>query len=187
MRRLLILYATHDGHTAQLAHGVGEVARETGWEPDIWPCQDLPRSFTLTTYQAAVVAAPIIAGRYPSAVRRAVHAHRVALLALPTAFLSVSWGATGQPWAPRPEQRRHANAQLFRQTGWRPGRLIEAGGAVLYTRHAWPLRWLWSLFISRTGGPHDLSRDYDFTDWDALRRDTQEFLAELVKPLAAES
>lgn len=187
MQRLLILYATHDGHTAQIAHAVGEAARNAGWEPDIWPCTDLPRDFALTPYAAAIVAAPIIAGRYPGAIQKAVKRLRPALTKLPTAFLSVSWGATGQPWAPKPEQRQQANGRLFQQTSWRPARLIEVSGAILYTRHTWPLRWLWSLFIRRTGGPHDLSRDYDFTDWEAVRRETQQFLAGAAQPLAAAS
>lgn len=187
MRRLLILYATHDGHTAQIAHVIGEVSRKSGWEPDIWRCTDLPRDFVLTPYDAAIVAAPIIAGRYATAVRKAVKAFRPALMALPTAFLSVSWGATNQPWAPKPEQRRQTNARFFQQTGWRPGRLIEVGGAILYTQHARPLRWLWSLFIRRGSGPHDLTRDYDFTDWDALRHETRQFLAGVVWPLASAS
>jgi menaquinone-dependent protoporphyrinogen oxidase len=187
MPRLLILYATHDGHTAQIAHAIGEVARYAAWAPDIWPCQDLPRDFTLAPYQAAIVAAPIIAGCYPGAVRKAVRSHCAALTALPTAFLSVSWGATEQPWAPKPVQRQLANTQFFRQTGWRPTQLIEAGGAVLYTRHAWPLRWLWSLFIRRAGGPHDLSRDYDFTDWRALHREAQQFLAHAAQLLPVAS
>jgi menaquinone-dependent protoporphyrinogen IX oxidase len=57
----------------------------------------------------------------------------------------------------------------------------------MYTRHARPLRWVWSLFIRRTGGPHDLSRDYDFTDWDALRRQARQFLGEVARPPAVAS
>jgi menaquinone-dependent protoporphyrinogen oxidase len=187
MRRLLILYSTRDGHTAQIAHDVGDVARSGGWEPDIWPCKDLPRDFSLAAYQAAIVAAPIIAGHYLGAVRQAVRVHRAELRGLPSAFVSVSWGATNQPWAPKREQRQKANTQFFRQTGWRPTRTIEAGGAVLYTRHAWVLRRIWSLFIRHAGGPHDLSRDYDFTDWDTLRLETRQFLSGVIQPPAPES
>jgi menaquinone-dependent protoporphyrinogen IX oxidase len=46
---------------------------------------------------------------------------------------------------------------------------------------------LWSLFIRRAGGPHDLSRDYDFTDWDAVRREAHQFLTDVAQPLVTAS
>jgi menaquinone-dependent protoporphyrinogen oxidase len=176
MPRLLISYSTHDGHTAKIVHLIGDIAREVGWDPDIWPCKDLPADFSLQPYDAAVVAAPVIAGSYMNAVRNVVRRHRDALAAIPTAFVSVSWSATGQPWAPSPQQRRRANVRLFHQTGWRPNQIISVGGAVLYTRHTWLMRWLWGLFIQRTGGPRDRSRDHVYTDWEVLRRDAFDFL-----------
>jgi menaquinone-dependent protoporphyrinogen oxidase len=180
MPRLLILYGTHDGHTVRVARAACDAAREAGWDGDIRNCKHLPRDFSLEAYDAAIVAASVIAGRYQGYVRGAVRAHRAELAVIPTAFVSVSWSATKQAWAPPTQQRERANERFFRETGWRPRRVISVGGAILYTRHNWLARWVWSLFIRRAGGPSNLSRDYDFTDWDALRRETHQFLTALV-------
>ncbi len=181
MPNLLIVYGTRDGHTAEIAQAAAATARTLGWDVAVLDARAVPRGFTCAPYDAAIVAAPVNAGRYPGYVRAFVQARRAELAAMPTAFISVSWSATRQPWAPPLHQRERADERFFRDTGWRPGRVIPVGGAIPYTRHNWPARWLWSLFIRRAGGPHDLRRDYDFTDWEALRRETTRLLSEMAQ------
>ena len=182
MPHLLVLYDTRDGHTALIAHTVGEVARDAGWQADVWACRDLPSDFSLGSADAVLVAAPVIAGRFSRRLCRIVRHLRSDLATRPSTLLTVSWSATESVWAPPTEQRERAVARFFRETGWRPHRIISVAGAILYTRHSWPARWLWSLFVRRSGGPHDLRRDYDFTDWEALRREVREFLGQATRP-----
>ncbi len=180
--RLAIAYGTRDGHTAQVAHAAGKVAREAGWMVDVFNVREVSRDFSFEPYDAAIFAAPVLAGRYLGAVRAFVRAHHTQLAEIPTALISVSWSATKQLWAPPVKQREQADEQLIRETGWRPGQIISVGGAIRYTKHHWLARWIWSLFIRHAGGPHDLTRDYDFTDWEALRRETIEVLTSMQGP-----
>jgi menaquinone-dependent protoporphyrinogen oxidase len=126
-----------------------------------------------------------MAGRFSRRVCRIVRTLRPQLTARPGTFLTVSWSAAQRAWAPPSGQREQAIARFSRETGWRPHRIVTVAGAILYTRHSWPARWLWSLSIRRAGGPHDLRRDYDFTDWDALRREVHEFLGQAARPALA--
>jgi menaquinone-dependent protoporphyrinogen IX oxidase len=89
----------------------------------------------------------------------------------------VSWTATRQPWAPPKSEREQANQRLFQETGLRPLAIITVAGAIVYRRHSWLARRIWAFVIRRIGGPADVNRDYEFTDWQQLRRDTLKFLS----------
>jgi hypothetical protein len=45
-------------------------------------------------------------------------------------------------------------------------------------------RFAWGLVIRLTGGPTDLTRDYEFTDWRSLQLQVKDFLAEAVRCMA---
>jgi menaquinone-dependent protoporphyrinogen oxidase len=75
MRRLKVIYATHDGQTAKVAAAVGEAARESGWTVDVYNCKKLPY-FSFIGYDAVAIAAPIHAGNYLAPIRRFIKAHR---------------------------------------------------------------------------------------------------------------
>jgi menaquinone-dependent protoporphyrinogen IX oxidase len=63
MKRVLILYGTYDGHTAKIANVLADAAQDAGWENEVRLCKRMPRDFSQPPYDAAVVAAPIRAGR----------------------------------------------------------------------------------------------------------------------------
>lgn len=177
MPALLILYGTHDGHTAKIAEAAGQAAIEAGWKIEIRHCKDVLADFSLEPFDAAIVASPVMAGHYRPYVRDVVKTLSAQLNAIPTALISVSWTATRQRWVPAIHTLDEADQRFFDETGWRPARVIRIGGAILYRKHNPIMSFVWSLFIRKTGGPADRSHDYDFTDWEALRSETLEFVS----------
>jgi menaquinone-dependent protoporphyrinogen oxidase len=177
MPALLILYGTHDGHTAKIAEAAGQAAVEAGWKVEIRHCKDVPANISLEPFSAAIVASPVMAGHYRPYVRDVVKALSAQLNAIPTALISASWTATRQRWVPAIQTLDEADERFFEETGWHPARVIRIGGAILYKKHNPVMSFIWSLIIRRTGGPADRSRDYDFTDWESLRTQTLEFVS----------
>jgi menaquinone-dependent protoporphyrinogen oxidase len=177
MPKLLILYGTHDGHTAKIAEAAGLAAAGDDWTVDLRHCRDVPSDFSLSNYDAAIVASPLMAGHYRPYVREVVQRLSSQLNSIPSALLSVSWTATRQRWVPAIKTLDEADRDFFEATGWHPSRVIRVGGAILYRRHNPFARWIWSLIIRKSGGPSDRSHDYDFTDWSAVERETLSFLS----------
>ena len=65
------------------------------------------------------------------------------------------------------------------QTGWTPARATTFAGALQYREYDFATRLLMRLLMRRMHHPTDASRDYDYTDWDAVDRWAHEFAARL--------
>ncbi|MFN8559832.1 MAG: flavodoxin domain-containing protein [Dehalococcoidia bacterium] len=172
MQRLLALYGTMEGHTATIARFIGDVARDAGWQADVVHAAEAAPDFALTPYDAVIVAASVHNRKFEDDVRDFVRTRRSALLAMPSAFVSVSMAAM------RPGRLAATlEERLFRDTDWRPDARLSVAGALLYRRYTPKVRFFMRLGSWVLRGPTDTSRDHDLTDWDAVRRFTERFLA----------
>lgn len=54
-------------------------------------------------------------------------------------------------------------------------------GALLYTRYGWLKRWIMRRIVRKAGGDVDTTRDYEYTDWIALRELARRFAARLAR------
>ena len=174
MTRVLIAYATSEGHTAKIAEYIAGVIREHGH-------QAYPVNVGRTTpdpraYDAVIVGGSIHKGRHQTAVGEYVRETREHLERLPTAFFSVSLVVASGTEQGRKDAWACAE-EFFRLTQWRPSRVELVAGALLYTQYNFLVRWIMKR-IARSYGSQDLdtSRDYVYTDWSALGRFAEEFL-----------
>lgn len=172
MARILVVYATTDGHTAKVAAAVADDIRSLHIDVDLIAAGEA--SCDPADYRATIVAASLHAGGYQRAVRRWVCEHAETLARRPTAFLSVCLGVL--------EHDPHVDAQLavmanrfFARTGWRPAAVKVVAGALPYTRYNWLKRFVMRRIAARAGGDTDTSRDYEYTDWADLKAFAVEF------------
>jgi menaquinone-dependent protoporphyrinogen oxidase len=172
MTRILVLYGTTHGHTAKIARAIAETLRSQGASVDVieanaeWPEPE--------DYAAVVVAASVQGGRYQRPVRRWVRANADALNARPTAFVSVCLGVLQH----RSQVQQEVAAIMTRfltAAGWRPAVTTTVAGALLYTRYNPFIRWTMKRIVRKAGGDTDTSRDYEYTDWAALRTFAEDF------------
>ena len=61
------------------------------------------------------------------------------------------------------------------ETGWKPSITKVVAGALPYTRYNWFIRRVMKRIAAKAGGDTDSTRDYEYTDWQDLRRFTEEF------------
>jgi menaquinone-dependent protoporphyrinogen oxidase len=87
----------------------------------------------------------------------------------PSAFVSVCLGVLQHdPTVDRAlSGTRHA---FYAATGWHPTLVAVVAGALPYTRYSPLTRWMMRRIVAKAKGDTDTSRDYEYTDWDALRR-----------------
>lgn len=186
MRPILVLYATREGQTRKLAEHVGATLRARGREVDVLDAAHVREPFGLGRYGAAILAASVHAGAHEGEIVAFVKRHRDALDRLPTAFLSVSLSeVTAEDETADAAARAKAHADVeqmlerfYAQTAWHPKRAKPVAGALLYTQYGFLKRLVMKRIAGSAGGPTDTSRDYEFTDWDALDRFVEELLAE---------
>ncbi|MGW5239276.1 flavodoxin domain-containing protein [Monashia sp. NPDC004114] len=166
MSRVLIPYGTTEGQTARIAEVIAHILRERGHEADRLDVKSLADTIP-DGYDGVVVGASIHMGKHDRHVVRFVQKNLDTLARLPSAFFSVSLAAFGD----RQEAEGYVD-QFEEETGWHPDKVAFFGGALLYTQYGYIKRHMMKK-IARDKPGHlglDLSRDYVYTEWDAVKR-----------------
>jgi menaquinone-dependent protoporphyrinogen oxidase len=178
MKPIAVFYATREGHTRRIVEAIvrGLAVRRVPAE-----AIDLSRNgqaSSLGRYAGAIVASPVHAGKYAREVTTFVQRNRSALDAMRSAFVSVTLSQAGVQRTDATAQEhekfvadvRKLNERFFRRTGWRPVRVENVAGALLYTRYNFFLRFVMKRIAKASGGSTDTRRDHVYTDWEALDR-----------------
>lgn len=178
MASILILYSTIEGHTARIANHLAEAIRNKGHVVDVIHIDDVSADFTLRKYDATIIGASIHIGKHPESVVTFVQYHLTTLQHRPTAFFSVSLTARREDERGKTVVAEYIN-RFQRETGWQPTRIATFAGALLFSRYGFFKRLMMLMISKMTGGETDMSRDYEYTDWDAVTHFGEEF-AELL-------
>ena len=184
MASILIVFGTTNGHTAKIASRMSETLREGGHEVTVVNAAAQPPS--PTGYDAVLVAASVHAGYFQKEVTRWVQQHAESLNRLPSAFVSVCLGILQKDAAVQ-EEVRGINDRFLLGCGWRPSRMLTVAGALTYTKYNLVTRWMMRTIAARAGGDTDTSRDYEYTDWAAVKAFCEAFakgLASASQPAA---
>ncbi len=176
MSRILVLYGTTEGQTAKIAEAIGTSLRARGHTVSVVDARRAPTTGT-HGYDAVVLGASVHMGKHDQHVVEFARQNRAALGRMVSAFFSVSLAAAGDPV----ELTKYV-AEFHDQTGWRPATIRTFGGSLPYTRYGFLKRRLMRRIVkSKPGGLGvDTSRDYDYTDWDAVRSFADEVAQQLV-------
>ena len=177
MPRTLILYATTEGYTARIAERIAQRLRGKGRRVEIHRADAVPAGLEPVCYDGLIVGSSIHYGRHPGFLRTLVRRFRTALTAQPSAFFSVSLSAGG-PGA-KPEAARRYLETFLRQVDWHPPQTATFAGALQYSKYGVFKRLLMRMIVGIAGGDTDPTRDYEYTDWNAVDRFADEFAQRL--------
>ena len=183
MPRILIAYATIDGQTARVAERMAATLRGAGHDVTVRRADAAEVGAELGRQDAIIVGGGIRYGHHAPALERMVRARLAELASRPSAFFSVCLSAGG-PGA-RPATARAYRAQFLKRTGWRPAIDESFAGALLYTRYNPFIRFMIRLIVGMAGGDTDTSRDYEYTDWEAVERFARDFATRIEARAAA--
>lgn len=182
----MVLYATKEGHTADIAEYLREAMWKRGLPSEKIAAAELPAGFKLADYSGAILAASVHVQRHESEMADFVKLHRAALEGMPTVFLSVSLSEAGaEDIQADPAKRKKAAedadgmiADFLKETGWHPGRIEAVAGALVYSKYNFFLRLVMKRIARLAGGDTDTSKDFDYTDYAALDHLVDELIAE---------
>jgi menaquinone-dependent protoporphyrinogen oxidase len=175
MPDVLILYASTHGHTAKIASRIASRLPQEGFEVHMrnaTSADDLRPS----DYDAVIVGASIHGGHYQREVVDWVKHHAVTLSAMPSAFFSVCLTAAEGTEESRAVTREYVD-RLIDDTGWTPKVAESFAGALQYREYDFATRLVMRLLMKRGDHPTDVTRDFDYTDWDAVDRFARECAA----------
>ena len=168
METVPVFYATTEGQTRRIADEIASTLREQGLVSE---ARDVSVAVPIDWVNVAgvVLGAPIYAGRHPQAAVDFATSEAGHLSVRPSAFFSVSLSAGSRN--PAEVDAAHALAKGFvSAVGWQPLRLACFAGKLAYTRYGFVKRQIMRFIAWREGAPTDARRDYEFTDWAAVRR-----------------
>jgi len=174
--RTLVVYGSTQGQTHKIAEFVAERWHRQGHDVAVFDAARIASAVDPLRYDVTLVAASLHAGGYQPAVVRFAKEHAAALSSGPSAFLSVSLSAAGDDVSDRAGLAR-CDEEFFSGTGWRPAHVHHAAGALAYTRYNFLLRWFMKRIARRRGASIDTSQDCEFTDYGALGRFLDAFVA----------
>jgi menaquinone-dependent protoporphyrinogen oxidase len=177
MPSIPVFFSTSEGQTRTIAETIAAVLRQEGFDSeavDLARQQASPQWLNLVS---AVIGASVHVGRHQHdasafAAREACH-----LNARPSAFFSVSLSAGSRD--PAEVDAAHGMAAAFaRNAGWRPRRIACFAGKLAYTQYGFFTRLVMRRIAKKEGGPTDISRDHELTDWTVVRAFAQSVAAD---------
>jgi len=178
MANVLIVYATKHGQTEKIARHIEKTLVAGGHGVELIDSDRRTEQPELERFATVVIGAPIHASGYPRSIVRFVRRHRSTLERVRTVFFSVGLAVASRTSDGR-AQTLEVVEKFVRQTGFRPARVELFAGALLYTKYNPLIRFIMRRIVAKEGGDTDTSRDYEYTDFQAVER----FARELVESL----
>ena len=172
---LLILYGSTEGHTEKIARFLAGEAVKHHIRPTL---SDVATAPSLRSYDAVIIAASIHAGQYKNEIVDFVAAHSDDLNKIPTVFYSV--GLSIVSGDKKVVAQLHEMTALFLEMmKWRPIVVEQIGGALQYSKYGFFKKLMIRSIMKKAGGDTDTSRDYEYTDWEALKLSFENFVGKL--------
>jgi len=178
MARIVVFFGTTDGQTAKIVRHLAEVLRSGHDTVDVFDTRAPIPSSVFRGVDAAIIAGSVRMGKFQRALVAFLRQHREVLERIPTAFLAVSLSAARDS-APARREVSKTVARFIAEIGFTPGTLLPIAGALLYTKYGFFTRIAIRLISKMAGGDTDTSRDYEYTDWNALSDFARQFACRL--------
>lgn len=163
---VVVLYATIEGQTRKVARNIAGTVQSAGHDVTVFDAADID-DIDLGAADALIVAAPVHVGAYPAALSHWLKTNSDAVNETRSAFVSISLAMAST----FPEEHREI-AQITKtfleNVGWKPAAVHQAAGALRYLEYDFLKRLLLRQFAKKEGGPLDMSKNHEFTDWDEL-------------------
>ena len=167
MSRVVLLYVGCEGQTRKITERIASCLSGCGHQVVVHSLTELSDDFSLAGFDAVVVGSSIRYGKHHKPCYEFISRYGDELAAIQGYFFSVNLTA-------RKSERRQINnnrylQKFLRQISWVPQRVEVFAGALLYTRYRWLDKQMIRLIMKLTGGPTDLTRNTEFTDWQRVK------------------
>jgi len=169
---ILVVYGTTEGQTRKIARFIENILTSGGNKVTIADACDEPPS--PKDYDAVLIGASIHMHNYQSSVKHYITRHITELNKMPGAFFSVCLAVASDLEDEHKEAQKITN-DFLEQTGWKPLMTTQIAGALKYTQYDFFKRLIMKMISKKEGRTTDTSKDYEYTDWDAVKKFVNEF------------
>lgn len=181
MAKILIVYGTNEGQTAKIASRLNTALATDGHSVDLFDVKNISKLIRPSNYDAALIGASVHVGGYQVLVKNWVKSFAKDLNSRPTAFFSVCLGVLQNESVVKAELNRIIE-DFFNVTLWRPETRTVFAGALAYSKYSFLVKWWMKRIARKTGGDTDTTKDYEYTDRNAVDRFAREFSKKLSAP-----
>ena len=165
--KLLIVYGTTEGQTRKIARYMEDVLQDAGHKVTIADATEEPPA--PGDYDAILIGGSLHMHKYQSAVTHYITKHVSALNRIPGAFFSVCL-AVASDMEDEHHEAEKITKDFLAQTGWKPLLTTQIAGALKYTQYDFFKRLIMKMIAKREGRTTDTSQDYEYTNWDAVKK-----------------
>lgn len=174
--KLLIAYASSEGQTRKIARFVAERLIDTGHSVELLPVAEA-QDIDPAHFDRVILAASVHVGHYQGEMSEFAASQSGALAKRSTLFLSVSLAAAGHD----AEDWRGLDGivkDFAEATGWQPGQVAQIAGAYKPTDYDIFRRFVMRRIVAAKDPDADLDVDHEYTDWAALGRLIDDWIAQ---------
>ncbi len=172
---ILIAYASTEGQTRKIARYCADYLIGQGHSVELAGASDA-RDAELARFDAVLLSGSVHAGMYQKSLIKLAKSKAAALAQVRSAFMSVSLAAAGtdpDDWIGLDQ----CVSRFAKKTGWTPPTVMHVAGAFRFSEYdffkSWAMRWI----ASQKHEEVDPGQDKELTDWAALKKTLDEWLA----------
>lgn len=162
MKKIAIIYASHDGHTQRISEKLQSLLHDKGNNVVLIPIQQFSPS-QLADYDFLVFGSPIRYGKHLPDMVDFITANQTTLSQKKTAFFSVNLTAR-KPNRNTPETSNYVK-KLFAKLTWQPNVVEVFAGKLNYPIYRFFDKQMIRFIMWITKGPTDANTVVDYTNW----------------------
>lgn len=176
--KLLIIYATNEGQTRKIARFMEEALQLKNYKVVLADATDEPPK--PTGFDLVIVGGSLHMHKYQSSIHSYIMQNRDELNRKISAFFSVCLAVASD--IEEEHDEAHNIAEIFLdKTGWKPNEIWHYAGALKYTKYDYFKRLVMRMIAKKQGDDTDTSKDYEYTDWEAVKSSALKFVANAEK------
>jgi menaquinone-dependent protoporphyrinogen oxidase len=177
--RILIAYASIDGQTGKIAHRIAETLERDGADPLLVNTRKQTDAPWPEECDGMIAGGPLHREHHPHELGKWLMDHRNDYAERPTAFFSVSLSAASDRQQDLDDAQR-VMQEFLDEVGMHPDMTATIAGALKYSRYGFLKKRIMRNIVKKSGGKElDMSRDYEYTDWEQVEAFAREFLASI--------
>jgi len=180
MVKFLIVYATEEGQTKKISEFIKNEISLIGYDVEIHNCNDNYDLIIHDNYTGIIIGGSVHNGNLSKVLTKWVINNAIVLSNAPSAFFLVCLGILEKGLVAKDDERRIV-IDFFDEVSWYPEKTTIFAGALKYSKYGWFTKWVMKKIAEKAGGATDTSKDYEYTDWNAVREFTIQFVRQVIE------
>ena len=174
--KVLIIYGTTEGQTKKIAETASKHISAAEHQVELIDSASLTTIPDPTNFDAVILAASVHQERHQDSIINLVLAQRDKLASVPTAFISVSLSAATKEGLASAQQYVD---RINRVTKFEPAKVLLLAGALRYSEYDYFKIQIIKHVVMQNNGTFEPTGNHEFTDWEALDKFVDDFLASI--------